>query len=474
MAIDGSGWIGRCAAIRFPHWRRVPDIVSDLTSLVSTASTVSVDLRLRWSLYNAPVPSVVVNVTTEKDVAAVVKYCAKAGIPFLPQNGGNGWAKQFNLGTNGVLINLAGLNAVTFSKDKKQATIGGGAIIGDVVKAADAACALVLTGNCNCVGALGAVLGGGYGNLMGENGFAVDNLISARVAIATGEIVTASETSYPDLFWALKGAGPNFGIVISATMKSIPATVQDRTSWIMTLTFAPAKIQEVAQAIQDLPLKPEQVIYLVLTNTGPPNNTPAVMVTGFLRKGTEETGRKAFAPIYALGPLTNSSSVLPYTQWNGANDNFCAREDRKPAYSTSINHMQPSKWPQIWNLYTEFQKKGPNSAVLIERYNLTKAASVATGATALQDALRKDVFAQAIVIPWYTDKALDSQAETFAAKVRSMWSFSSSPQVNPTYINFAHGDEKLEAIYGNALPRLRKLKEKWDPSGAFNQWFKIK
>jgi hypothetical protein len=267
---------------------------------------------------------------------------------------------------------------------------------------------------------------------MGENGFAVDNLISARVVIATGEIITVSETSYQDLFWALKGAGPNFGVVISATMKSIPATVQDRTSWITTLTFDPAKVEDVAQAIQDLPLKPEQVVYLILTNTGPPNNTPTVMVTGFLRKGTDETGRKAFASIYALGPLTNSSSTLPYTQWNGANDNFCAREDRKPAYSTSINNMQSSKWPEIWDLYTEFQKKAPNSAVLIERYNLTKAASVPTGTTAFQDALRKNVFAQAIVIPWYTDQALDAQAETFAAKVRSLWSFSSSPQANPT------------------------------------------
>jgi hypothetical protein len=58
---------------------------------------------------------------------------------------------------------MAGLNAVTFTKDKKEATIGGGAIIGDVIPAANAAGALVITGNCNCVGAVGALLGGGYG-----------------------------------------------------------------------------------------------------------------------------------------------------------------------------------------------------------------------------------------------------------------------------------------------------------------------
>ena len=92
-----------------------------------------------------------------------IKYCTKAKVPFLAQNGGIGWAKTFNLGRTGVLINLAGLNAVTVSKDKKQATIGGGASIGDTIAAADAAGTLVLTGNCNCVGSVSAYLGGGYG-----------------------------------------------------------------------------------------------------------------------------------------------------------------------------------------------------------------------------------------------------------------------------------------------------------------------
>jgi FAD/FMN-containing dehydrogenase len=97
-----------------------------------------------------------------------VKYCTQNRIPFLTQNGGNGWAKTFNLGKTGVLINTAGLNAITFTNDKKQATIGGGAIIGDVIPAANAAGALVITGNCNCIGAVGALLGGGYGMLIIE------------------------------------------------------------------------------------------------------------------------------------------------------------------------------------------------------------------------------------------------------------------------------------------------------------------
>jgi len=293
----------------------------------------------------------------------------------------------------------------------------------------------VQTPNCNCVGTIAALLGGGYGNIMGEHGFAVDNVISMRVVTASGDILTASKTSNPELFWALRGAGPNFGVVTSATVNAFPApATADRTSWIMSLTFAPSQIEKVAQTINDLPLLPEQVVYLVLTNSGDASNTPMVLVTGFLHKGNETSGRKAYAPLYALKPLTETSAVTPYTGWNAANDGFCSPGGRKPAFSTTINSMKARTWPKIWNLYTDFQKKpgAQNSAVLIERYNLTKAQSVPAGSAAMQEALRREAFAQAIVIPWYDDASFDGDAVAFGSKVRDIWSFSSSAKVNPT------------------------------------------
>ncbi|KAF1942364.1 FAD binding domain-containing protein [Clathrospora elynae] len=450
------------------------DVASDLKHMVSSPSSVSFDLRARWSDYNAPMPAVVVKVQSEKDIVTVVKYCTKKGLPFLAQNGGVGWAKTFSLGKWGVVMDLASLNNVTIAADKKTATIGGGASISDTIAAADMAGALIITGNCNCVGALGAMLGGGYGNLIGEVGFGVDNIISMRVIVATGEILTASATSNPDLFWALRGAGPNFGIVVSATVNAIPATDVDRTAWINNLFFTPDKLPQVAQAVEDLKLAPEQRVYLVLTSGGPPLNEPSILVTGLLRKGTEETGRKAFAPFYDLGPVSQSSAVTPYDHWNDANIGFCGRGGRKPSYSSTIKSMNAQKWPQIWDLYKNFQAKGPNSAVLVERYNLTKAISAPVGSAAMNEALRRDAFAQAIVIPWYDDASLDAEALKFGSSVRALWTRSTTPNNDPTYPNFAFGDETQNAIYGTSLAKLKILKEKYDPSGAFNQWFPIK
>ncbi|KAF2623315.1 FAD-binding domain-containing protein [Macroventuria anomochaeta] len=402
---------------------RIPTVAQDLAALVSTSSSVSIELQARWSNFNAPLPSVVVNVTSEKDVAAIIKYCTKANVPFF-------------LGSTGVLINPVGLNADTVSKDKKQATIGGGASIGDTIAAADAA---------------------GHGNPMGEIGFSLDNIISLRVATADSSIVTVSRTSpptdtahavttsYPDLFWALRGAGPNSGVVISATVNAKPATFTDRTAWINSLFFTPDKLPRIAQAIQDLPLTQNNPSTSFLTSSGPPLNEPSVLVTGLLRKDTDETGRAAFNSIYDLGPSSNSSAITPYTNWNDANIGFCTRGD----------------------------PKGPNSMVLIERYNLTKARSVPAGNAAFNPALRDSAFAQAIVVPRYTDAVLDAEANKFGKKVQNIRSDNVDAMKNPTYASFAHGGESLEAIYGTSLPKLRELKRKWDPKGVFGQWFPI-
>ncbi|KAJ1323062.1 fumiquinazoline A oxidase [Microdochium nivale] len=446
------------------------DIATDLQGLI-TKSAVAVELRQRWSAFEAPEPIVVVNATCEADIKAVVRYCTKHKLSLLPQNGGNGWASFKKPGLElpalpGVVLNLASLNQVAVSADKQTAVVGGGALVSDVIAAADKAGVLVQTGNCNCVGVLGAGLGGGFGNLVGELGMNVDNMLSLRVVTAQGEAIDVSPESHPDLWWAMRGAGPNFGVVTHATYKAVPT--EDRSAWLMTLFFEGSRAAEVAQTIQDLPLPPNQVVFLILSQGG-------VMVTGFLRGGNDESGRAAFAPLYALGPATQSSLVSPYTLWNVPNDFFCARGDRKPAYSTAVDSMKPESWTEVFALYDAFQKlpTAQNTAVVIERYNLDGARAVGRGASAVSDELRFNSFAQAIVIPWYQDAGLDAQAEVFASTVRDLLAGPAGGKKSPAYVNFAHGDEDLSAIYGANLPRLQQLKKQHDPKNLFGQWFSL-
>ncbi|XXH05577.1 hypothetical protein Hte_012009 [Hypoxylon texense] len=446
---------------------------AELEPYLSRKNIISVEPPTRWSSFDAPNPAIVVNVETESDVAATVKYCTTKGIPFLAQNGGGGWATTFDLGTNGVLINLARLNQVVFNADKTQATIGGGSNISNTIAHAYAAGALIETGNCNCVGALGAILGGGYGNLLGLYGFGVDNVVSLRVVTADGRLRDVNASSDPDLLWGFRGAGPNFGIVTSAVVRSYPATESDMQAWTGSLVFSPDKLEQVVQAIQDLKLQPEMNVFLYFISGGPPTNEPVVLITPYLYKGNATSGHSAFASLYTIGPKSDTTTVLPYNQWNTGGDGFCTPGGRKPSFGVGFQEMIPATWRQIWDMYIEFQQKptAENSVVVLEAYSLIKARSVDPSSTAFP---HRNVNFNAVAIPWYNDTSLDVEAEAFGRAARDLWRATDKLPQNSTYINFAHGDEALEVIYGNSLPKLRALKHRVDPNDRFNQWFNIR
>ncbi|KAI2625152.1 FAD binding domain-containing protein [Xylaria nigripes] len=446
-------------------------IKQELSPKLSQRNLISETAPARWSDFHAPKPGVVVNVATEADVVTTVKFCTQNHIPFLAQNGGNGWSTTFTLNSNGVLINMAALNQVTFNAHKTEATIGGGSIISNTIEHAHAAGALVLTGNCNCVGTLGALLGGGYGNLMGMYGFGVDNVISLRVVTPDGRLQTVTAESDPDLFWGLRGAGPNLGIVTSATVEAHPASNEDMQAWAGSLVYTEDQLEDVVQAIQDLVLSPEMVIFLYFL-ADPTTGVPSVVAAPFLYKGNAISGHKAFASLYAVGPVADTTAVLPYNQWNLASDALCARGSFKPGWSAGFQNMIPSTWRQIWDAFVDFQKlPGAHSTgVLLEAYDLNKARSVPSSSSAFPN---RNVRFNAFAIPWYDDSSLDEKAMEFGSKVRDLLRVTSGLDRNQTYINFGNGDEQLEVVYGDSLPRLRNIKKHYDPEDVFNQWFNI-
>ncbi|KAL8753938.1 MAG: hypothetical protein Q9199_004697 [Rusavskia elegans] len=126
---------------------------------------------------------------------------------------------------------MRALNQVSFNSSRDQATIGGGTLISEVIEAAYGNNAQLTTGNCNCVGVLGADLGGGYGNLKGLNGFGVDAILSLYYVSPDGKLTTVTPND-KELWWALRGAGPNFGIITSAVVKSNPVPHANNTTWL--------------------------------------------------------------------------------------------------------------------------------------------------------------------------------------------------------------------------------------------------
>jgi hypothetical protein len=359
-----------------------------------------------------------------------VQFCNAHNLPFLAQSGGNGWA-AFPKTKDLVIINLSNLNSVTVAADKKTALIGGGAQVHETIAAADAAGVVVQTGNCNGAGTLGVLLGGGYGNMMGRVGFGVDSILSLRLVTATGEIRTLSASQDAALFWAVKGAGPNFGIVTCATVRAYAMTQDERTAWCGALIYSEDKLEQVVNAIQDLQLSAEMVVFMYFGSSGPPTHDPVIIITPWLFQGTPESGRLAFKTLYDIGPVVENTAVLPYTQWNTGANPFCAHGERKPACGAGMNRLDASAWRKVWETYVAFQKRptAHASVVLMEAYPVNEVRCAGEGDAAFA---HRRVRFQAAVLPWYTDAALDDEALKCGKSVRELWRESSGLDGNAT------------------------------------------
>lgn len=170
--------------------------------------------------YAANPPVAVIKATSEADVVAAVRFAVASGLGVAVRSGGHG-GPMYSPGGERLLIDLAGLNSVAID-DSGVATIGPGAVWADVATALAPSGYAVTSGDTADVGVGGLALGGGIGWLVRRDGLTIDNLLSARVVTAAGDLVTASAHENPELFWALRGGGGNFGVVTSFTVRAHP------------------------------------------------------------------------------------------------------------------------------------------------------------------------------------------------------------------------------------------------------------
>lgn len=194
-----------------------------------------------------------------------VKYANSYGIPFLAVNTGHGAPKTLGTLRNGIEISLRQLNEITIAQDGDSAFFGGGVYSDQVIHTLwDAGyvagkyshlyfCLLRLivyyvgTGTCACVGIMGPTLGGGHGRYQGFYGLIIDMLISMNVVLADGSTVTVSNSSHPDLWWAMRGAGHNFGIVTSFEADIHPRDVDEW--YIHRFVFTQDKLESVFEIV---------------------------------------------------------------------------------------------------------------------------------------------------------------------------------------------------------------------------------
>ncbi|KAL3477602.1 FAD-binding domain-containing protein [Aspergillus californicus] len=434
------------------------------------------DATLRWNIYNEPTYSAALSVASEADVVKAVKLARKYNVPFLATNGRHGYTGTLENLQNGLAIDLSALDSIVVDADAQTVTVGPGVKIGQVYDPIYEAGFQLPTGTCSCVGVIGATIGAGIGRLDGTSGLMIDALASVRVVTATGKIVEASETNNADLFWGIRGAGANFGIITSATYNLSPQ-IGDGTYVSVDYIFSAAQNVSFYKALEALEVNAKlAVASRILYN---PDANETQIISSFVYAGQREETLDLISSITAVGPIFTNITDL---RWNtlGPNVAFqgdaagCIKNNIRDFYGVNIRTLNADTWSLVFDkfaAYLESNPAGVESGIAFETWPNTAAVAVDDDTTAYP--WRETSTYIMIQFTWDPTSADAASIETISndlgVELRADLVSTAGWDDLTVYVNYAHGDETLEQMYGaNKLPRLAKLKKKYDPNGLFN------
>jgi len=411
-------------------------------------------------------PALIARCAGERDVAAALRHARSVGLPVTVRAGGHGY-DGFAVADGALVIDLTRMRAAEVDAARQRARVQGGATWREL-DAALAPHALAGTGaRLPSVGVAGFTLGSGSGWLERKLGLAADALRSARVVTADGTIVTAGPREHPDLFWALRGGGPSFGVVVelefaldrvgpvviggmlgwpgdrasavAAAYAALMTEASDDLGGGLSLLAPPPRLPFVPQALHGKPF-----VAIVVLWTGEPAEADAVL-----------------APLRELAPVVDALAPMPYAALQATFESpepYTARIHGEGGFLSGL----PG---ELVAALAAHQARKPVALGNLLLQPLGGAfARVPAGATPLGQ--RDAPWAWQAGAAWF-DSSLDADVARWMAGVRETlapWARGES------YPNFLPGADpaRLRAGYGPAVwERLQAIRARWDPDGVF-------
>jgi FAD/FMN-containing dehydrogenase len=402
-------------------------------------------------------PALIVRCATRDDVVRAVGLARDKGLPLAVRGGGHN-AAGLGVCDGGVVVDLRGMRGVRVDPGKRIARVQGGATWADLDEAT-AAHGLATTGGAvSSTGVAGLTLGGGIGWLMRSYGLAADNVISAEVVTADGRVVTASEKENPDLYWAIRGGGGNFGVVTEFEFRLHPVTTVMGGMLVHPAERAP----QVLRFVRDFAkTAPDQLTMFCAMLTSPEGVRIIAIIVCY--NGPESEGASVLRPLRAFGPpVADMVGPVPYAQHQKMLDEgfpsglqvYWRGEFLRELTDECIDTMVAR-----FNAITS-----PLSAIVVEQMG-GAVARVADDATPFS--YRSAPFNVAIVGRWVDP----SERETHVAWTRGTSEAIRAFTNGGVYVNYLGVDEgadRVRAAYASEkLARLAEVKRKFDPSNLF-------
>lgn len=420
-------------------------------------------------IWNATIdkrPALIARCSATRDVVRAVDFARDKGLLLAVRGGGHNIAGNA-ICDDGIVIDLSAMKAVNVDPAARHATVEGGATLADMDAATQKHGLATPLGINSTTGVAGLTLGGGFGWLSRKFGMTVDNLESTEVIMADGRLLHANETEHPDLFWALRGGGGNFGAVTEFTFKLHPVG-PNLLSGLMVYPVSEAKavLRQYRDFIAAAP--DELTVWAVLRQAPPLPFLPSdvhgqeIVVLAMLYVGPPEDGEKAIAPLRGFGTLLGEhTGVQPYVDWQKTFDPLLAPGARNYWKSHNFTKLDDGLFDAVIDYIGRLPS--PQCEIFFGAIGgeTTRKAPDFT-AYAHRDAR----FVMNVHGRW-DDPADDTRCIAWA---RNFFNASAPYASSGVYVNFLTSEEvdRVRAAYGPNYDRLAQIKRKYDPQNLFH------
>lgn len=421
--------------------------------------------RKIWNAMIDKRPALIARCATTTDVVRAVNFARDKGLLLAVRGGGHNIAGNA-MCNDGLVVDLSMMKAAKVDPAARRVTIEGGATLADLDAATQAHGLATPLGINSTTGIAGLTLGGGFGWLSRKYGMTVDNLESAEVVTAAGEVVRANSTERSDLFWALRGGSGNFGVVTRFEFRLHPVGPNVLSGLIVyPISEAKPVLQQYREFLAQAP--DELTVWAFLRQAPPLPFLPQsvhgkeILALALIYVGDPKRGEPLIEPLRKFGtPLGEHIGVQPYVAWQQAFDPLLSPGARNYWKSHNFSTLQDG----LFDAVIEYIGKLPSPQCEIF-FGAIGGATIwpAPDSTAYP---HRDTKVVMNVHARWEDRTEDKRCISWA---RDFFNASAPFSSAGVYVNFLTADEgsRVRSAFGPNYDRLARVKRKYDPHNLF-------